>query len=637
MSDINKSPQHVAKLSNHGYDMHQRVKTTSPVGLLVPVYQDVLNAGEKVSINDSVFTITDAFNKYTLNHFKEHIDYFFVPYPLIWSLWESFRPNINDIRSSAFVGRDGLNGVNSNNVDALRKFPTANFDHIVHALADFQTEDWEKWYSYEQDNLDAFQGVYRYPEALRLLESVGIGIDNFALVSSFFSEFDYDSDVDEARRDKGDSIISEMGIINQRFNLHFLAAYQAVYQNWYRLDDYEQKDTASFNLDVSSVPYHRDYTSTSSTSGISYGSSIQQWQVKKLLTPRYRPWKKDLFTNIKPQPLFNPASLNFFGSDSQLFFDIPKSTDYSSVDSGGESVYSVSIGNVMDIRQSFMFEKYLQITQHAKKSYDAQMLAHFGISIPRDVKHEIEYIGSHTNEINVQGVEATAAGSYTTGGNTSSSVLGELGSRGVGVRNGSKPLSFKAPCDGILIGIYSIVPESDYKGVGLDKLNLLEDWSDWFTPEFDKQGMVPMFAYEGKSSLIEQGFGFRDLITLKNRVAWRYPYTEFKQKYDKVLGALSRSRESWNACRVPFSGNGSLTAPVLHISPNYTDAVTLLRYAVNPKNFDFSLGGGQGDEAVANNYVRNRDRLFMTDAFIHSFDFNIKKSSTMSPYGLFDL
>ena len=247
MSDINKSPQHVAKLSNHGYDMHQRVKTTTPVGLLVPVYQDILNAGEKVSIDDSVFTITDAFNKFTLNHFKEHLDYFFVPYPLIWSLWESFRPNINDIRSSAFVGRDGLISTNSSNVDQLRKFPTANFDHIRKALGDILTDDWSTYVYYQQQagaewNIEGWRdGKYCYPDALRLLESVGIGIDNFMLVAPSTCEFDYDSDTNDYRASEAEDFVDDMNIINQRYNLHFLAAYQAVYQNRYSHDGMEQK------------------------------------------------------------------------------------------------------------------------------------------------------------------------------------------------------------------------------------------------------------------------------------------------------------------------------------------------------------------------------------------------------------
>lgn len=599
MSKLNKSPQHVARLGRHSYQMQQHLSTSSPVGLLTPVYYDVLNPGEKVKIKDSVFTFTDAFNRYALNRFTEHIDYFFVPYDLLYTPFSSLRTNVKDIYTSmfksSFVGDDTY---------AAYNFPTFKFKMISWALSYQLYNDTSLWQIFQSGNLEGYPTLL-YQDSLRLLENCGIPVKDIAYSASLS---------DNVRENLSPIDFRWDSVLPDSFttSLHILQAYQAVYQHWYRLSDYENLNQHSYNLDL--------YTRLDTDGTLSYNS--QRNQILSILQPRYRPWKKDLFTNILPQPTFNTDSLNLFSAEAFGFdTDIKISPSASSVATveNLDSTYVQDSNYVADIRQGYMFEKYLQITQHAKKDYDSQILAHFGFHVPTDVKHGIKYIGSHTNRINVQGVEATAAGVNGASG----SVLGELGSRGVGSRGMDKSLSFTAPCDGILIGIHSIVPESDYRPDGLDRLNTYKSWDDWFVPEFDKKGMVPFYAYEGNLD----GTGQSPIAT--QRVAWRYPYSELKTKYDKATGALVRSRESYIATRNPFTfdmqGGTPHLSSVLHIHPDYTDPITLVNYSQDPNRFIH-----QGDDY-------NYNLPFETDSFVHSIDFDVVKTSTMSPYGLMDL
>ena len=234
MSDVLNSPRHVANLSHHGNRMKQRHCTSSPVGLLTPVYYDILNPGESVTIKDSVFTLTDAFNKYSLNRFTEHIDYFFVPYDMLWSLFGSFRTNVKDFHSSLFP-------VDPESPNASFKFPTARFGGLTRALMSFLQDDIAEWDLYTLPNTAGSEPTLLYQDALRILELCGIPISDLYYFSSSINSLQ--------------PIGAPDGFNNQPVNLHLLLAYQAIYQSWYRLTDYESFDNACFNVDVDSSEF----------------------------------------------------------------------------------------------------------------------------------------------------------------------------------------------------------------------------------------------------------------------------------------------------------------------------------------------------------------------------------------------
>ena len=57
----------------------------------------------------------------------------------------------------------------------------------------------------------------------------------------------------------------------------------------------------------------------------------------------------------------------------------------------------------------FANEKLAMITGRTRKNYDSQVLAHYGVSVPHDVKHDITMIHHDEFELNVQEVTSLAA------------------------------------------------------------------------------------------------------------------------------------------------------------------------------------------------------------------------------------
>ena len=90
--NILKNPYYRAHLGKSGFDMSCRKAFSTMIGFLQPFLSDVLSPGEKVVLNDRVFLRSETMttSPFTRIHFKT--EYFFVPFPQMWSFFGSFIP-----------------------------------------------------------------------------------------------------------------------------------------------------------------------------------------------------------------------------------------------------------------------------------------------------------------------------------------------------------------------------------------------------------------------------------------------------------------------------------------------------------------------------------------------------------------
>ena len=102
------------------------------------------------------------------------------------------------------------------------------------------------------------------------------------------------------------------------------------------------------------------------------------------------------------------------------------------------------------IRQMFANEKLAMITGRARKNYDSQILAHYGIKVPHDVKHELSLIGQDSYSLRIGEVTSLAS--------TDDAPLGELAGKGWASsrENGNQPRQhkFTAPVHGVVMTIF---------------------------------------------------------------------------------------------------------------------------------------------------------------------------------------
>nr|CDL65730.1 unnamed protein product [uncultured bacterium] len=585
MANINQKPSHRANLSKNGFDMSQRHPFTSSVGQLLPVFYDYLNPGDKIRISANLFTRTQPMKSTAMARLTEHIEYFFVPFEQMFSLFGSVFYGIDDYNSSSLVKHNNLTMpfFKSDAVSAALEAAYTSFSSSINRKV--LTPD--------------MMGQPRVYGILRLSEMLGYGSlllsnDNNLLPHADMSVF-------------------------------LFTAYQKIFNDFYRLDDYTSVQHKSYNVDYAQ------------------GQPITDNSMFEL---HYRPWKKDYFTNVIPNPYFSSVdnkssfggaglfdrpvglsitSFNFDGSD---FLQAP--SDLSTMENNQPIFQELPVNltsassaglSVSDLRYLYATDKLLRITQFAGKHYDAQTLAHFGKRVPQGVSGEVYYIGGQSQPLQISSVESTAT--TFDSGDVVGSVLGELAGKGYSQTGNQKDFSFEAPCHGVLMAIYSAVPEADYLDERIDYLNTLIQSNDFYKPEFDSLGMEPFPNYE-----LDQ---YR-MVGNNSRLGWRYRYSGLKSKPDLISGAFKYTLRDWvavrNDSRYAEDESWWQSAAFMYIDPAYLDNIFELSFT--PRLYQ------QQDSAnvTYDGTFIDRSLVYQRDPLLHDLYIKCYKSSAMSTYGL---
>ena len=335
------------------------------------------------------------------------------------------------------------------------------------------------------------------------------------------------------------------------------------------------------------------------------------------------------------------SSYNY--SQAEMYLDgiLPTTGNMSNAGSVFDQIESYS--NASAIRTLFAVDKFLRVYGRAGKTYDDQILAHFGFEVPHDVKHDITHLGHNRFVITSEPV-------YSSSASPDGSLLGQVGGQGsAGIEtDGDK---FTAPVHGVFMCIVHAVTKPRYQNT-FSKLHLLTDRLSFPIPEFDKLGMQPMFAYEA------QPIFFDAEIDSTIRIGWQYRYEQFKRKYNRVSLAYNTALPaSLGADDQPMSMQG--------VGANAFNPWVLSREAFNYSN---SFDGNQPDElnfesydnlsrntfyerpdalnnimvvqydgSWKNDYFKYPHLMFQQDPLIFDFKCECKKVSWMSETGEPDL
>lgn len=627
MADLTKKEQHVAHLGKTVFPMNQGYAFTSSTGMILPVYQDLLNVGESVYINSQLIARSQPLVTAAMADIHFNVDWFFVPLSMLYTLFPNTRWKTNDVISDLFINQSG----NPSLVNT-QYLPLCDIDATL--LGTGSTASYYNEVSgIPSDGLTSEFGSARVL-SFRLADMLGFN-PRAALMSPQTGR------VDE---------------FNPNVFPWQALAYQAIYQNYYRDDDWERRRIDSFNVDLrytaASVPF------------VGYQRGLFQLHFHR----RYG----DYFNVTKAQPYL--SGLNLLGTSSNLpdtvsqfrgalrdYLAVTGGTyeGYSSVDpvsSEGVVGYDVRAGSVgsaedpqfssatknlysqssvggeqfadnfsstASLRDMFAYEKLLRIIGMSKKDYDHQVLAHFGFRVPHDVKHELTHIFGQHSIMHIGEVVSTAD---TFDGN-SGSALGSIGGKGYAVINRDKhDHKFTAPVDGVLMAVTYSVPEVSYIDV-FDKQLSVTSSNDLFMPEFDKLGSQPLYGYEVNPF----GNGGSYLI-----LGWQHRYLQWKMKYNKASFAFYQNNTSH---AVNTYSPWILTARPLRES---------YQVGVDPSSLSYRNFLCDGSDinnimqvpytsAWSDDYVQSPWLIYQTDPFIEVFKASVKKVSTMSPYGDPDL
>lgn len=510
--------------SRAGFDLSKKFCFTAKAGELLPVYWKMLLPGTKVNLKDMHFTRTMPVNTAAYTRIKEYFDWYFVPLRLI-------NKNLNPALVNMLDQSNIATSLIQNKV-VSDEIPYTDFSTITECFKAFDN-------SGEADaNLDV-SGFKRITQSIKLMRYLRYG------------NFLYDTTVNtQPNKNMGYSGVNNFNIYakwNLNVNILPLAAYQKIYCDHFRFEQWEKAQPYTYNFDYYSggnilTEYENDPSDLLSKDN--------------LFSLRYANYPRDLFMGILPSsqlgsvatvnisypytsiPLVNVSQSSSAGialasnSNNPLLL---KQIAGSAVVDNRLGFMSSSIGGVFDIlsfRIANAIQRMREIQQCAGQGYKEQLEARWNVKLSTALSDHCTYIGGNSSQINISEVL----------NNNLDAAQSQADIKGKGVGSGSGFESFETQEHGILMCIYHSCPVLDYQLTGCD-LQLLNTYAtDLPQPELDNLGLeaLPYFALVNDWTHTQPSN-----VTEKTILGYAPRYIAYKTDVDFVDGAFLTTLTSW--------------------------------------------------------------------------------------------
>lgn len=539
---------HRANLQRNAFDLSFTSKFTASVGMLLPCFCKEVNPNEHFRINPEMFLRTVPLNSAAYVRLKQYCEFYFVPTRLLWRSFPQFIAGTSNQFSTAISDGSKFSSV-----------PTWDFNTLLRLLS--------------TSGNDTCGYPFKYG-AVRLLDLLGYGVN----VSNV------------------DSLIAANNAKPFAFKVSpfRMLAYQKIYSDFYRNSLYESIDVEHFNVD-----------NTSSSSSIAN-------QTATMMYLRYRDWKKDYFNAVSPS-----FQGNEFMSSSFIPIIFPSAgqdvnanpTSWSGVNDnfqGGLSINQPSGGSsagitVANLRSAYALDKLYRLMVSAKDgSYSEQMKVRFGVDAPDD-DWKSKFIGAIDAPVTIGDV-TTTSDTYNEADN-SGAIPGTLYGNGWSQSQGT--IDFTSKEHGIIMGIFSILPECDYQSDQIDAFNTKLKREDFFVPEFADLGKQPTPIYQ---------FKFNKDTDMSKVLGWNLRYSEYKTSLDMVHGVFNSDDKFQN------QSYNAWVAPRNQTLSQYSNGATVSFFKALPSVLNQVM-------------VQQYDGTEQTDQFLVNAAFNVQAIRPMSIYG----
>ena len=614
-------------LRKNVFDLSATNKFTLSAGMLVPCLVRELNPGEKVELSLASITRAQPLNTAAFVRMNQYYHAFFIPFKQLWSPWDNFingvdyRQSTRDLKAGESIpaftfkelftqlfkagilaGKDARDGEFSakNALDALGYSYVFGISRLLDMLGygfevTINPRDYvSTWSKADDDDGYVFElgrgnandryghvGIKpkRPPSLTATHPDVAYRIASFADFCKFvFSNSKVFLGVDNtsyasfapAVQAKLTQLIYDC-FGEYRFNPFRLLAYQKVYYDFYRRQDYEGSKPEHYNID--------DFN----------GDLINMTDTQRLLgifQLRYRWLAKDYFTGVVPSELFGTENLAQKNIVNALLPEYRQAMS-NLVEGGAGTTAMISdgrgvrLGNVNDvstrsIRAIYAIEKLMRLTRRAGDyDYISQTSAHYGVDVPRGRGEEVSFLGGWNSQIDISEVVTTAL--------TEKGDPAQIYGRGVGTQQG-KDIHYEAKEHGVLMVITSIVPDSDYSGVGMSNFNAKLYRGDYFHPEFQDLGLQPIMSHELAFQPHKLNRSASDKFGKSVLLGYAPRYAEYKTANDELHGEFRTGKEfsSWvSSIKVldnAFFTDAGIKPSALLVSPSQLDSIFSIRF-----------------------------------------------------------
>lgn len=617
-------------LKKNVFDLSATNKFTLSAGMLVPCLVRELNPGEKVELSLASITRAQPLNTAAFVRMNQYYHAFFVPYKQLWNQWDNFINGVDYrqstralkaggsvpaftfkmlfeqlFRAGILAGKDAFKGTFSKEkaLDPLGYSYVYGISRLLDMLGygfeitinpNNYVTDWKDngkggvyfWDGYDHDGRGRDYG-HATVAPKRPKPGTQSPPDAVLRIASFadFCTFVFDNSktflgVDNTSYASAPAVQAKLTQLiydcfgEYRFNPFRLLAYQKIYYDFYRRQDYEGSKPEHYNID----DFNADLMNLSDND-----------RLLGIFQLRYRWLAKDYFTGVVPSELFGTENLSIGNNVKSLLPEFRDAmSNIISPDSGtaptshftsdGRAIKANSLNDLStrSIRAMFAIEKLLKLTRRAGDyDYISQTAAHYGVDVPRGRGEEVSFLGGWSSQIDISEVITTAL--------TEKGDPAQIYGRGVGTQQG-KDINYEAKEHGLLMVITSIVPDSDYSAVGMNNFNAKLYRGDYFHPEFQDLGLQPVMSHELAFQPHKLNRSATDKFGRSVMLGYAPRYAEYKTACDELHGEFRTGKEfsPWvSSIKVldnAFFNASGIKPSALLVSPSQLDSIFSVRF-----------------------------------------------------------
>lgn len=493
------------------FDLGNVHSFTAKAGELLPVYTKITMPGDKFQLNTSHFTRTRPLQSASYGRIKEYFDWFFVPMRLLWK----------DFPATATLMTD--------NPTSAKDF--VNSKEITEDMPYFRLSDVFSWTNQSTNtyangvlgSFDDYGGDLTLAKASALRNSVGL--ERFEQSKKLFQYLGYGT-FNKIYDDTTNHTFIKWYANDVAVNPFPLLAYQKIYQDYYRNENWEIAQPFSYNV---------DYMTKGGLIPVPDQDPLN-WRTPSMFDLRYCNYEKDLFFGALPTSQMGAVSEVISSVTGRLGYLNNTQHGYVIPDKSGLNQDEVnelqSSFNILQLRQSQYLQKWKEIAQSGNHDYKDQIYKHFGVRVADELSNLCKFIGGSSNFIDINEVVNTALNDPTAKAN--------MAANGVGSSQGSE--FFECSEHGVLMCVYHALPIMSYGTSGIDKSLLKTSAYDYAIPEFDSIGMevLPEICVGNIKDL--------SILTNLNDVhgfGYVPRYIDYKTSIDRVSGDFLGTAKDW--------------------------------------------------------------------------------------------
>lgn len=592
------------KPRRNGFDLSRKNIYSISAGELLPVLTEEMIPGDSFTIDLQSFSRSQPMNTAAFARMRQYYDFFFVPYHLLWSRFGNFITNVpnNQISSKSKIGQ---------NRAVTEYAPLFNFEDLVSKIKIYQE----------------LQGLINpTPDETNLLDIAGRSYDETIVKLANYLGYPLYFDTNKGIQGKLGSL-----------SIFRFLAYQKIYSDFYRFDQWETTDSALFNVDWYDGSTNTPITMESFCGPLASDAHIsfeKGYFANTPFTLRYANYKRDLLRGVLPSAQYgdpstvkidanyttgfvqtfsaNLQSANELSGSIQLqdgsgkiFVDGTLESNVNEPNIQFKNVTGIRVNtptasylNVLALRFAEAAQKYNEIKGANSYDYIKQIQAHFGVSPDKGLGHCVEYLGGCVSDLSIDPVT-----NQNLTGNESPQIYGK------GTFATSGKINYKCNDYGIVMCITHVLPISDYSSNRISSKLRLNVADDWPIPEFDNLGLQALTVSEipGSYKL--------DKNAQLNIFGYAPRYAPWKTALDEVHGDLLNVEKQWTitqdfADNLNTSEQGQGTAQIgwsfFKVVPSVLDSIFAFGSSDN------GLRVGVSDQFLCNSYfdfkcVRNLD------------------------------